>query len=298
MFNYIFKMVSISDYESTDKLLSSMIKANSIPEEVKTVLTKSIKNLNFFKKTYKKENNKLIKTSTWNDHHHQIIINEIKNKKQTQYEIQINPIPKPKNLLILGTDIKYHIPKNAVIPITDPVENIETNILLHAQKIYNKPNENYFSFDKNGNVNFYSYGNKLTAPQHIPFGLVNRTYEIHNHPQQKEHAINIFSSGDILAFLEEPNLKQSYLVGITGILFILTKTKPIKLTKSMETHILKDFDDENIGNLAIDIYNKKYAEANRKKPYKEQVYKLELTKYEAFAKLIKKYGLKFIISHI
>ncbi|MDD2274887.1 MAG: hypothetical protein PHI91_03565 [Candidatus Pacebacteria bacterium] len=298
MFNYTFKIVSIFGYKNPKKLLESIRNSNSIPLEVKKIVTQSIDDFQFFKSIVKKQNNKLIHSLIWNNNRYEIKIIELIEKNKSQYEIQINPIPKPTNYLVLGTDLNHHIPKKAIIPNTNNTYTRKGNILLHARKIYNQPNENYFSFDKNGNVNFYSYGDKLNAPQNIPFGLVNRVFELHNHPLQPGHAVNTFSDTDIIAFLEESNLKQSYIVGSTGILFILIKTKPINLTKSLENKILKDFNGENIGDLAIDIYNDKYALTYRNKSDKERVYKLELTKYEAFAKLIKKYGLKFIISHI
>ena len=66
-------------------------------------------------------------------------------------------------------------------------------------------------------------------------------YELHNHPQRKGNAVNTFSDDDVVEFMRESNLKQSYIVGNDKTLFILIKTKPIVFTKSLEQQLRKDF---------------------------------------------------------
>ena len=297
MFNYTFKIVSIFGYKNPKKLLESIRNSNSIPLEVKKIVTQSIDDFQFFKSIVKKQNNKLIHSLIWNNNRHEIKIIELIEKNKSQYEIQINPIPKPTNYLVLGTDLNHRIPKKAIIPNTNNTYTIKGNILLHARKIYNQPNENYFSFDKDGNVILYSSGDKHHVSKNI---LLDKThvYELHNHPQRKSHAVNTFSDDDVVEFIREPNLKRSYIVGNDKTLFTLIKTKPIVFTKSLEKQLRKDFSFKNLDDVAMDIYNKKYSSQYAKKSDTEARYKYEMTIWEAFEKIAKKYGLKFVISKI
>ena len=226
MFNYTFKILYILRCKTPKKALLKVINSNSIPKEVETIMRQSLKEPQYTKSWSKKQNGNIVNGLVWNNGKYEVAAYETIEGKTTWYEVNANPIPEPKRELILSTSLQDTVPKNAVIPITDPVENIETNILLHARKIYNKPNENYFSFDKNGNVIFYAVGTRKQVPKNINLNKYH-VYELHNHPQRKNHAVNTFSDNDVVAFIKESNLKRSYVVGNDKTLFTLIKTKPI-----------------------------------------------------------------------
>lgn len=297
MFNYTFKILYILRCKTPKKALLKVINSNSIPKEVETIMRQSLKEPQYTKSWSKKQNGNIVNGLVWNNGKYEVAAYETIEGKTTWYEVNANPIPEPKRELILSTSLQDTVPKNAVIPITDPVENIETNILLHARKIYNKPNENYFSFDKNGNVIFYAVGTRKQVPKNINLNKYH-VYELHNHPQRKNHAVNTFSDNDVVAFIKESNLKRSYVVGNDKTLFTLIKTKPIVFTKSLEKQLRLAFSFKNLDNVAIEIYNTKYALQYVKKSDTEARYKYETTIWEAFEKIAKKYGLKFVISKI
>ena len=297
MFNYTFKILYILRCKTPKKALLKVINSNSIPKEVETIMRQSLKEPQYTKSWSKKQNGNIVNGLVWNNGKYEVAAYETIEGKTTWYEVNANPIPEPKRELMLGTSLQDTVPKNAVIPITDPVENIETNILLHARKIYNKPNENYFSFDKNGNVIFYAVGTRKQVPKNINLNKYH-IYELHNHPQRKNHAVNTFSDNDVVAFIKESNLKRSYVVGNDKTLFTLIKTKPIVFTKSLEKQLRLAFSFKNLDNVAIEIYNTKYALQYVKKSDTEARYKYETTIWEAFEKIAKKYGLKFVISKI
>lgn len=297
MFNYTFKILYILRCKTPKKALLKVINSNSIPKEVETIMRQSLKEPQYTKSWSKKQNGNIVNGLVWNNGKYEVAAYETIEGKTTWYEVNANPIPEPKRELILSTSLQDTVPKNAVIPITDPVENIETNILLHARKIYNKPNENYFSFDKNGNVIFYAVGTRKQVPKNINLNKYH-IYELHNHPQRKNHAVNTFSDNDVVAFIKESNLKRSYVVGNDKTLFTLIKTKPTVFTKSLEKQLRLAFSFKNLDNVAIEIYNTKYALQYVKKSDTEARYKYETTIWEAFEKIAKKYGLKFISSKI
>ena len=297
MFNYTFKILYILRCKTPKKALLKVINSNSIPKEVETIMRQSLKEPQYTKSWSKKQNGNIVNGLVWNNGKYEVAAYETIEGKTTWYEVNANPIPEPKRELMVGTSLQDTVPKNAVIPITDPVENIETNILLHARKIYNKPNENYFSFDKNGNVIFYAVGTRKQVPKNINLNKYH-IYELHNHPQRKNHAVNTFSDNDVVAFIKESNLKRSYVVGNDKTLFTLIKTKPIVFTKSLEKQLRLAFSFKNLDNVAIEIYNTKYALQYVKKSDTEARYKYETTIWEAFEKIAKKYGLKFVISKI
>ena len=77
MFNYTFKIVSIFGYKNPKKLLESIRNSNSIPLEVKKIVTQSIDDFQFFKSIVKKQNNKLIHSLIWNNNRYEIKIIEL-----------------------------------------------------------------------------------------------------------------------------------------------------------------------------------------------------------------------------
>ena len=298
MFNYTFKIIYIVGCKSPQNALLAVINSKSVTKEVITILRKSINEPPYTKLVSKKQDGTIVTGFVWNNGKYEVAAYETIDKSgEPWYEVNANPIPEPKRQLILSTTLNEKIPKNAIVPTMNPVKNIEQNILLHARKIYNQPNENYFSFDKNGNVILYSSGDRKHVSKNI---LLDKThiYELHNHPQRKSHAVNTFSDDDVIEFMREPNLKRSYVVGNDKTLFALIKLTPLKFTKLLETQLRKDFSFKNLDDVAMNIYNKKYSSQYAKKSDTEARYKYEMTIWEAFEKIAKKYGLKFVISKI
>ncbi|MCK9576349.1 MAG: hypothetical protein M0R51_10550 [Clostridia bacterium] len=298
MFNYTFKILYILGCKNPKNALIKVMNSTSIPKEVAIVMHKAFAEPQYARLWSKKQNDTIVTGFVWNNGKYEVAAYETIGKSgEPWYEVNANPIPEPKRQLILSTSVNDTIPKDVVIPSISSVKNIKQNILLHAHKIYNQPNENYFSFDKNGNVILYSSGDRKHVSKNI---LLDKThiYELHNHPQRKSHAVNTFSDDDVIEFMREPNLKRSYVVGNDKTLFTLIKLTPLKFTKLLETQLRKDFSFKNLDDVAMNIYNKKYSSQYAKKSDTEARYKYEMTIWEAFEKIAKKYGLKFVISKI
>ena len=149
MFNYTFKIVYIVGCKSPQNALLAVINSKSTPKEVSAILRKSITEPQYIKLLSKKQNGTSVTGFVWNNGKYEVAAYETIGKSgEPWYEVNANPIPEPKRQLMLSTTANDAIPKNAIIPTTNIVKNIKQNILLHARKIYNQPNENYFSFDK------------------------------------------------------------------------------------------------------------------------------------------------------